>query len=82
MPTLLVSGGYRVYMVMADCIELEHVHVTGGRGAAKLWLEPTVKLGASRGYTATELRRIERIARARREELVRRWRQECGRVTG
>ncbi|MEI8334577.1 MAG: DUF4160 domain-containing protein, partial [Chloroflexota bacterium] len=51
-PTLLVVGPYRFFIFMGDCAERPHVHVEGGGGGeAKVWLEPSVRLAATRGYT-------------------------------
>ena len=49
-----------------------------GGGDAKCWLVPAVEVAANRGYTRHELDRIERIARDKRTELIRRWNDECG----
>ena len=79
MPTLLRVGPYQFYIVMFDCRERKHVHVSrGGRGRAKLWLEPEVGVGATSGYTARDVSAITAIARENRETLVRRWVEECG----
>lgn len=79
MPTLMTAGPYRFFIVMRDCEERAHVHVTGGGGIeAKCWLVPAVEVAVNRGYTRHELDRIERIARGRRAELIRRWNDECG----
>ncbi len=79
MPTLLRVGPYQFYIVMFDCRERMHVHVRGGgRGRAKLWIEPEVGLGPLIRYTAIEASAITAIARENRETLVRGWIEECG----
>ena len=79
MPTLLRNGQYRFYIVMFDCRERKHVHVSGGGpGRAKLWLEPEIGIEAIRGYTDHDVARLKAIAREFRETLVRRWIEECG----
>jgi hypothetical protein len=79
MPTLMIAGPFRFWIVMRDCEERAHVHVTGGSGTeAKYWLVPAVEVAANRGYTRHELDRIERIARDKRTELIGRWNDECG----
>jgi hypothetical protein len=35
-PSLLRHGPFRFWIVMADCDEREHVHVSSGGGGAKL----------------------------------------------
>jgi Domain of unknown function (DUF4160) len=78
-PTLMTSGPYRFFIVMRDCEERAHVHVTGGGGReAKCWLVPEVEIAAHRGYTRRELDRVERLGRVNAAMLLRRWNDECG----
>jgi hypothetical protein len=77
MPTLLRVGPYRFSIVMADCIERAHVHVSGGNGACKLWLSP-ISIARSAGYGPREQRAIMQAAEAHQQLLVQRWDEECG----
>jgi len=76
-PTLLQIGPHRWFIVMADCDEREPVHVESGHGAAKFWLEPFVRLAATKGYATPELRRLERLTNMHRERLLEGWNQAC-----
>lgn len=79
MPTLMTAGPYRFFIVMRDCDERPHVHITGGGGReAKCWIVPEVGIAASRGYTRRGLDRIEHLVRDGAERLIRRWQEECG----
>ena len=80
MPTLLEASSCRFVIVMRDCEERRHVHVSGSGGEAKLWLEPEVELAVHRGYTQREIGRIVRLTRDHRPMLVHRWDEECGRA--
>jgi hypothetical protein len=79
MPTLLSVAGYRVFIVMQDCAERRHVHVSGGasRAAAKFWLEPAVELVTPGRYHRADVTRIQRLVRANRDQLIQRWDEEC-----
>lgn len=78
MPTLRRIGPYRFFIVLYDCEERKHVHVTGGgSGAAKLWLEPSLEVAAFGGYTRREMDRIVSVARRSFFSLTRRWIEEC-----
>jgi len=78
-PTLLVVGPYRFFIFMGDCAERRHVHVNGGGGGeAKIWLEPAVRLAATRGYTRGEISRIVEIVADHRATLAARWDDACG----
>lgn len=50
-----------------------HVHVRSGSGEAKFWLEPAVVLAKNHGYSQHELRQIQEIIEARRNELTVAW---------
>ena len=80
MPTLHREAGYIFLIVMFDCLERRHVHVTGnGKGGAKVWLEP-IELGAPGRYNEHEIRRIVEIVRGKHETIIRRWDEECARA--
>ena len=40
-------------LLMADCIEPPHAHVSGGGGACKIWLRP-VSIARTAGYSRRE----------------------------
>jgi len=78
MPTVLRVGPYRFYFYSHDLInEPPHVHVDRDELSAKFWLNP-VALGRNLGFSAGELRKIERIVNARQSELLERWYKEYG----
>ena len=73
MPTVLRSGPYRVYFYSHDLLdEPPHVHVDRDDLSAKFWLNP-VALARNLGFSATELRRIERLLREHQQELLEEW---------
>ena len=72
MPTVFRSGPYRFFFYSADRAEPSHVHVERGNSVAKLWLDP-VRLGASRGFGAPELRQLEKLVRLNETFLLRAW---------
>jgi hypothetical protein len=72
MPTVLRYGPYRFYFFSHEPNEPSHVHVDRENMSAKFWLEP-VSLAWNRGYSARELRTIERIIREHQKELLESW---------
>lgn len=52
-----------------------HVHVRSAHGEAKYWLEPQVQLAKNHGYSPTQLRQIQDIVEAHRDELAAAWRR-------
>ncbi|MFL5177175.1 MAG: DUF4160 domain-containing protein, partial [Microvirga sp.] len=66
MPTVLRSGGYRVYFYSHDCREPPHVHVDRGGCRVKIWLQP-VAVAQNIGYASHELSEIARVILDRRD---------------
>jgi hypothetical protein len=73
-PTVARAGAYRLFFFSNEGFEPPHVHVQRDRAVAKFWLAP-VALESSSGFSPRELRRIERLVAARREELQEAWRE-------
>ena len=71
-PTVLRSGPYRFYFYSSDRYEPPHVHVSREANEAKFWLDP-VRLAWSRGFSATELRKIEAIVAENVQEFMKAW---------
>jgi len=76
-PVVLRSGPYRIYFYSHEPGEPPHVHVDRDDLSAKFWLEP-VALGYNLGFSAHELRRIERIIRENQPQLRESWRATHG----
>lgn len=72
-------------MVMFDCREPRHVHVSRDgdrRAAAKVWIDP-IGIETPGRYNDRDVARIARIARLitdNRALLIRRWDEECRRA--
>jgi hypothetical protein len=77
MPTTLRIGPYRFYFYSYDCVEPRHTHVDRGGSSAKFWLDPEVLLAHNYGFKRTELLRIERLVRDKRETLRNEWDAFC-----
>jgi Domain of unknown function (DUF4160) len=72
MPTVLRSGPYRFFFYAGDREEPPHVHVERDDCEAKFWLDP-VRLQTSFGFTASELRRVEKLVVENQQLLLDRW---------
>jgi hypothetical protein len=71
-PTVHREGPYRFFFYSADRIESVHIHVERDANRAKFWLDP-VRLARSGGFTASELRDVERLVIANQQLLVGKW---------
>ena len=73
MPTVLRVGPYRFYFYSHDLIhEPPHIHIDRDELSVKFWLSP-VALARNLGFSAGELRKIERLVAAHQSELLERW---------
>jgi hypothetical protein len=72
MPTVLRSGPYRFFFYAGDREEPPHVHIERDDSEAKYWLEP-MRLQRSSGFTASELRRVEKLVIDNQQLLLDKW---------
>jgi hypothetical protein len=68
-PTVLRVGPYRIYFYSHEPNESAHVHVDRDDQSAKLWLNP-VALARNLGFSAQELRSIERVLSESEDTLL------------
>jgi hypothetical protein len=72
-PTVLRVGPYRFFFYAGEeAAEPPHVHVERDNQKAKFWLDP-LRAAVGGSFSPTELRRIERIVRDHRDEILERW---------
>ena len=72
MPTVLRIGPYRFYFYSHEPNEPPHIHVDHDNLSAKFWLKP-VQLARNIGFSAKDLRAIERMIVEHQEELQEKW---------
>lgn len=77
MPTVLRIGPYRFYFFSHEPNEPAHVHVDRDDESAKFWLE-SVGLARNFGFSARELRELERLVEEHREEMLKAWHEYFG----
>jgi hypothetical protein len=71
-PNVGKSGPFRFYFFSHEPNEPPHVHVDRERFSAKFWLEP-VSLAANIGFSATELKKIEKLVKWDQEKFLEAW---------
>jgi hypothetical protein len=78
MPTVLRSGGFRLFFYSNEGSPREptHVHVEPASGEAKLWLRPEVSVAYNDGLNARDLATAMRLAN--RETIETAWRDFFG----
>ncbi|MCK5071083.1 MAG: DUF4160 domain-containing protein [Desulfocapsa sp.] len=72
MPTVLRIGPYRFYFYSHEPNEPPHIHIDRDNLSAKFWLEP-VQLARNLGFSARDLRTIERMIVDHQEALQEKW---------
>ena len=77
MPTVLRYDAYRFYFYSHEPNEPPHVHIDRDNLSAKFWLSP-VFLGRNHGFSARELRELERIVQDNRQKLLEAWNEYFG----
>lgn len=81
-PTLLEKAEFVFYMVMFDCREPRHVHVSRDgdrRAAAKFWID-SIELETPGRYTDRDVAKIARLITDNQALLIHRWDEECRRA--
>ena len=77
MPTVLRSGPYRFYFYSHEPNEPPHIHVDRDESSCKIWLSP-VAMSSNLGFSARELREIERLVQLNCDTLLKAWREFHG----
>ena len=77
MPTILRSGPCRVYVYSHEPNDPPDVHVDRDKASCQVWLAP-VALASSLGFSARELREIERLVSLNRAILLKAWEEFHG----
>ncbi|MBA2692244.1 MAG: DUF4160 domain-containing protein [Rubrobacter sp.] len=72
MPTILREGPYRFYFYSHETNEPPHVHVDRDDLSAKFWLDAG-SLARNFGFAARELRRVQSLVEANRDEFLEVW---------
>jgi hypothetical protein len=76
-PTIFEAHGFRFFFYSADGAEPIHVHVEGSRAFGKWWVRRGV-WAHRRGFSTSELRKVEAELRARKKEIIDAWRTHFG----
>ncbi len=72
MPTVLRTGPYRLYFYSHEPNEPPHIHIDRDNQSCKYWLTPIV-LARNLGFSAKELRVIEKIIDQNKQYLLEAW---------
>ncbi len=78
MPTIARLGPYRVFFFSTEDLEPPPVHVQRDTSLAKFWLEPVALVSAT-GFSARELRHLERLATENQVAWLEAWHEFFGR---
>ena len=73
-PTVFRIGNYRFYFFSRE-EERIHVHVVSPAGEAKFWIEPIVSLKSYTGYSAKQLKYLQKVVEEHRSEIINSWKK-------
>jgi hypothetical protein len=77
-PTVFIYKNYR-FMFFSREETRSHVHITSPEGEAKFWLEPTVELAKSFGFSEKQINELKSIVIEKRDEILDKWKSHFGR---
>ena len=73
-PTVFKERGYRFFFFSREESRM-HIHVISADGEAKFWLEPDIALARHYGFNKPQLKEIQNLVGAHKDELVSAWHQ-------
>lgn len=75
MPKVFEWKGYRFHFYSYEGLPREpiHIHVAKPGAEAKFWPQPFVRLARSSNLSPLELRRLEKVIEAHREQIIEAW---------
>lgn len=76
-PTVLRERGYRFFFFSRE-EPRRHIHVEGGSGEAKFWLDPSIELARNHGLTPPQIREAQDLLEVNYERIVQAWRERFG----
>lgn len=77
MPTVLRSGPYRLYFYSHEPNEPPHVHIDRDDQSCKFWIQ-NVALARNLGFSAKELRDLEKLVINNQQQLLEAWHEYFG----
>jgi hypothetical protein len=77
MPTVLRSGPYRLYFYSHEPNEPPHVHIDRDEQSCKFWII-NVALARNLGFSAKELRGLEKLVIDNQQRLLEAWHEYFG----
>ncbi len=71
-PTVFNYRSYHFYFFSREETRI-HIHVSCSDGEAKFWLEPVIALATNYGLSQKQLKEIQRIVEAHKNEIKKSW---------
>jgi hypothetical protein len=75
--TVFRAPGFRFFFFSREEARI-HIHIQGGHGEAKFWLEPEIELPENYGLRSGELSIILELVREHRDEITNAWNEHFG----
>ena len=77
-PTVFRYKGYRFFFFSREEARM-HIHVASSDGEAKFWLEPLTALANNYGFSAKELKKIQKVIEEHKNEIEKSWKKHFNR---
>jgi hypothetical protein len=76
-PTFTSESGYR-FGIFSNEESRMHVHAYKESSSAKIWLEPSVELAESKGFSQKELHQLVKIVKKNQDDFKAKYRAHIG----
>ena len=73
-PTVFRYKSYRFFFFSREEQRM-HIHIASPDGEAKFWIEPVIALADYVGYSAKQLRELEKIVEKHAQEIEQSWKK-------
>ena len=71
-PTVFKKKNYRFFFFSRE-ESRKHIHIVSPDGEAKFWLEPTIELAKSFGFSNKQLSEIKKLTNEHSDEIIEKW---------
>jgi len=73
-PTVFKEGPYRFHFFSKEEKRI-HIHIASPYGEAKFWLEPTISLVNSTGFSKKQLNLLQKMVEKHKNEIIENWKE-------
>lgn len=73
-PTVFRYKSYRFFFFSREESRM-HIHVASSEGDAKFWIEPIVALATHNGFSAKQVKELQKVVEEHASEITKAWKK-------